>query len=128
MQRIFSALSGESIHRALRPGLTLSPGLLDFSSTFRGHFFPGRVDFSWSPSTVPGSPAIEYFELSEIDTHKLSVYIIFVASCSSESRATKTTKTFTDESSLTCAIVQTWTATTGILFRERKKRWKQIND
>ena len=36
--------------------------------------------------------------------------------CSCESRATDTAKTFTGESSLTGSIVQTWTATTGILL------------
>ena len=39
-----------------------------------------------------------------------------MAVCSSESRKTDTTKTFTGESSLAGSIVQTWTATTGILL------------
>jgi len=64
---------------------------------------------------------IELFTLSEIDMHKLSVCITFIASCSSESRATKTTKTFTGESSLTRATVQTRAATTGILLRGEKR-------
>ena len=38
--------------------------------------------------------------------------------CPSESSAANTTKTFTGESSLTGAIVQTWTAATKILLRE----------
>ena len=43
-----------------------------------------------------------------------------MAVCSCESRATEATKSFTGESSLACAIVQTWAATTGILLREKK--------
>ena len=38
--------------------------------------------------------------------------------CSCESRVTDTTKTFAGESRLTGSIVQTWTASTGILFGE----------
>ena len=44
-----------------------------------------------------------------------------LAVCSIESSATDTTKTFTGESSLTGAIVQTWAAATKILLRERKQ-------
>ena len=40
---------------------------------------------------------------------------------STESITTNTTKTFTAESSLTGAIVQTWTATAGILLVKQSK-------
>ena len=52
-------------------------------------------------------------------THRLSVLYTLATVVSSESRATNTTKTFTGESSLTGAIIQTWAATTRILLREK---------
>ena len=45
--------------------------------------------------------------------------------CCSETRGTNTTKTFTGESSLTGAIVQTRAATTGILLEE--ENYKELN-
>ena len=58
---------------------------------------------------------------------KLSVYITFIASCSSESGAAKTTKTSTGESSLTGAIVETWPVTAGILRGKRKRQLMNAN-
>ena len=45
-----------------------------------------------------------------------------VAVFSTESMTTNTTKTFTSESSLTGAIVQTWTATAGILLIKKQSK------
>ena len=44
---------------------------------------------------------------------------------SSESSLTDTTKTLAGESRLTCAIVQTWTATARILLMSKKKKKKE---
>ena len=53
----------------------LSPqGLLVFSSTFPRHF-----DFTCYPLTASVSPRIAFFELSEMDMHKLSVYITCIS-------------------------------------------------
>ena len=41
---------------------------------------------------------------------------------STESMTTNTTKTFTSESRLTDAIVQTWTATAGILLIKKQSK------
>jgi len=45
----------------------------------------------------------------------------FMTVRSRESRATDATKSFTGKSSLTGSIVETWAATTRILFREKLK-------
>ena len=47
---------------------------------------------------------------------------------SSESRATDTTKTFTGESSLTGAIIQTRAATTRILVREKRNESEKSDE
>ena len=82
--------------------------------------FARLFDFFSFPQSVPGSPGIKRFTPSKIDMQNLRTCITYIAGCTSESRATNTTKTFTGESSLTGAIVQTWAATTGILLEEDK--------
>ena len=52
--------------------------------------------------------------------YKLLARNTFLAVCSTEPSVTDTTITFPGESSLTGAIVQTWTASTRILLREIK--------
>ena len=98
----------------------LSPRASRFFSYCSAPF--GRLfDFFSSPQSVPGSPGIKLSTRPKIDMqNNLPICITFIAGCSSESRVTNTTITFTGESGLTDAIVQTWAATTEILFRGKQ--------
>ena len=55
------------------------------------------------------------YENAIYETLQLAVF-------STESMTTNTTKTFTSESSLTDAIVQTWTANAGILLITKQNK------
>ena len=59
------------------------------------------------------------YENAIYETLQLAVF-------STESMTTNTTKTFTSESSPTDAIVQTWTATAGILLIKNKVNFVQL--
>ena len=105
----------------------LCPQGLSVSSLTVQRYLLAYSTFPLPKKTVPGSPDIEITKLSKIDMQKLPTYITFVAGCSSESRATATTKTFTGESNLTGAIIQTRAATTEILLREKWKETMNAN-
>ena len=62
----------------------------------------------------------------QVSFYKVSVYNTMTEVRSVESRATDTTKTFTGESSLTGAIIQTWAATTRILLKKERIRKKKV--